>query len=158
MPINVKIRNPTDEDTSFVYSSFLRTVRNAPYTYGISNYKFFRMFEKFLEWRIKSGTLKIAGIEGEEPDSKGRLPILGWILVHPPGCVDFVFVKDTYVGNHIGMTLFESVKEMSALDSQLFPTVSGQIYLRKSGIVCPWDIKTYNALLKLWNDKANGKA
>lgn len=88
-----KLRAPTKDDESFIYSSWLQSFRSAPLVYGVPNTIYFKRFHDVLENLFKASSTRITiACSPDDPEqifgysvySDLPLPVLHWVYVKHP--------------------------------------------------------------------------
>lgn len=106
----IRIRKATETDVNFIFSSWLKSIRNSGYSYGVPNAVFFSEHHKVIERLLKTCTVNIACSESDVSDIYGYIcseVVDGLTVIH------FVYVKHTYRRLGIGNMLLNSIEHNS---------------------------------------------
>jgi GNAT superfamily N-acetyltransferase len=101
----VRIRKATEADVAFIFSSWLKSMRNSGYSYGVPNVTFYAEHHKVLERLLKSCEVYVACDEANVADIYGYIcaeRVDGFFVMH------FAYVKHTYRRLGIGTMLLNA--------------------------------------------------
>ena len=103
----IRIRKATEADVPFIFSSWLKSVRNSGYSYGVPNAVFFSEHHKVIERLLKTCDVYVACSETDVADIYGYIcaeKVDGLLVIH------FVYVKHTYRRLGIGAMLLNTLE------------------------------------------------
>lgn len=106
----IRIRKASESDINFIFSSWLKSLRNSSYSFGVPNAVFFSEHHKVLERLLKTCEVNVACSESDVSDIYGYIcseKVDGLTVIH------FVYVKHTYRRLGIGNMLLNSINHNS---------------------------------------------
>lgn len=105
----IKFRPATSEDTGFVFSSWLKSYRNAPQSRLMLNNIYFQNQHDIIEDILKKSVVMIA-VNEQDPSQ-----IFGYIVYEKPSMLHYVYVKYTYRKMGIARLLFQHAELLNPI-------------------------------------------